>query len=635
MPTIATYSPTGDPYIDGILSGVKWGTTSLTFSFPTDASFYGSNYGWGEPSNNFKAFNPTQQAAVRTILQSYSAVANLTFTEVTESSTQHGDLRYAESDTPSTAWAYYPSTADEGGDVWANNSKHWYDNPVKGNYAWLTMIHETGHAMGLKHPQDVSGAFGAMPLDHDSLEYSVMSYRSYIGGPTTGYTNGSTSYPQTLMMYDIAALQTLYGANYNTNSGDTVYTWSATTGQMYLNGVGQGAPAGNKIFMTIWDGGGNDTYDLSNYTTNVTVNLQPGQWTTTSATQLAALGSGHYAAGNIANSLLFNNNTASLIENAVGGSGNDTLIGNVADNHLTGGAGNDTLDGVAGSNTAVYSGASTDYSWVQNADGSWTVTDLGSGFSEGIDTLMNIQTLKFNDTVVSLDGTPVINHAPQATDDVAATTQNTAVDIDVLANDVDPDGDVLSISGTPTALHGTVTVNSDQTLHYVPVADYYGSDTISYMVTDGALDATGQVAVTVSSPNQQPIAQDDAYSISKNKTLVVSVPGVLANDTDPDGNALSAVLVSETSHGTLTFNSDGTFIYKPIKNFVGIDSFTYQDTDGLAFSDIATVTIEVGSTGHQKGGAAALDVAVHDQMLGPGNWHDYQQYLHHADFLLT
>ena len=284
MPTVSTYNPTGDAYVDGVLVGMKWATTSLTFSFPTDASFYGSSYGYGEPTSNFKAFTTTQQTAVRTDLQMYSAVSNLTFTEVSETSSQHGDLRYAESDAPSTAWGYYPSMSAEGGDVWFNNSSHWYDSPLKGNYAWLTTIHETGHALGLKHPQDVMGAFGAMPLDHDSLEYSVMSYRSYVGGSTSGYTNASDSYPQTLMMYDIAAIQVLYGANYTTNGGDTVYSWNPTTGQEYINGVGQGAPVGNKIFMTLWDGGGNDTYDFSSYTSNLTVNLQPGAWTITSGT---------------------------------------------------------------------------------------------------------------------------------------------------------------------------------------------------------------------------------------------------------------------------------------------------------------------------------------------------------------
>ncbi len=116
----------------------------------------------------------------------------------------------------------------------------------------------------------MKGSFGIEPLDHDSLEYSVMSYRSYIGASTTGgYTNGSTSYPQTLMMLDIAAVQDMYGADFTTNGGDTVNKWSPTTGEMFVNGVGQGAPAGNKIFMTLWDGGGHDTYDFSNYTTNL------------------------------------------------------------------------------------------------------------------------------------------------------------------------------------------------------------------------------------------------------------------------------------------------------------------------------------------------------------------------------
>ena len=90
-------------------------------------------------------------------------MANLTFTEVTETSSVHGDLRYAESDAPATAWAYYPSTSPLGGDVWLNNSKNYYDNPLMGTYGFQTILHETGHAMGLKHPQDAKGSFAAMP----------------------------------------------------------------------------------------------------------------------------------------------------------------------------------------------------------------------------------------------------------------------------------------------------------------------------------------------------------------------------------------------------------------------------------------------------------------------------------------
>src|SRR5262249_34507893 len=154
----------------------------------------------------------------------------------------------------------------------------------------------------------------------------------------------STSYPQTLMMLDIAALQQMYGANYNTNAGDSVYKWDPSSGVMSINGVNQIAPGGNKIFMTVWDGGGNDTYDFSNYSSGVKVDLTPGGWTTTSTTQLAALGSGKVAIGNIANALLYKDNVASLIENVIGSSGNDTILGNTANNKITGGKGNDSID---------------------------------------------------------------------------------------------------------------------------------------------------------------------------------------------------------------------------------------------------------------------------------------------------
>ena len=400
MTATASVSSTGNSYVDGILTGTKWATSSLTFSFPAQASYYGSNYGNGEPSNNFKAFTPVQQAAVKSILAMYSAVANLNFTEVTETSSQHGVLRFAETDKYKTGFTYYPYTSESGGDAWFGNSSHYFDSPVKGTYAWMTFIHETGHSLGLKHPQDTIGSFGRMPSDRDSIEYTVMSYRSYIGASTSYYTNAYGSYPQTLMMYDIAAVQALYGANYTTNGGDTIYRWNPNTGEMSVNGTGQGAPATNTVFMTLWDGGGNDTYDFSAYTADLKVSLQPGEWTSLASAQLANLGNGHYATGNIANALLYKGNPASLIENAIGGSGNDILKGNAANNTLTGGGGNDSIDGQGGVNTAVYSGNASDYQDVQNADGSWTVTDLRAGSPDGTDTLRNIEFLRFKDSTV-------------------------------------------------------------------------------------------------------------------------------------------------------------------------------------------------------------------------------------------
>jgi serralysin len=115
----------------------------------------------------------------------------------------------------------------------------------------------------------------------------------------------------------------------------------------------------NRVFLTLWDGGGRDTYDFSNYTTGVSANLAPGGYVALGMVQRAYLGDGHYARGNIFNALQFQGDGRSLIENAVGGSGNDKLTGNAAANTLKGGAGKDVLDGLTGKD-ALYGGSGAD-----------------------------------------------------------------------------------------------------------------------------------------------------------------------------------------------------------------------------------------------------------------------------------
>ena len=346
MPDVAGVPATNNQDINGVLTGVRWAAGGLTYSFPTDASFYE----YGQPWSDFAPLNNAQQTAVSAILSLYASFANLNFAQTTETASNHGDLRFAMSSGASpTAYAYYPSTDPSGGDSWYGPFGS-YDSPIKASYAFLTFIHEIGHALGLKHGHETD-VYGAMTFAHNSMEYSVMTYRSYTGASVNGgYTNETWGFAQTPMMYDIAALQYMYGANYGSNAGNTVYSWSSSTGEQFVNGVGQGAPGDNRIFMTLWDGGGNDTYDFSNYSTNLIVDLRPGGWTTTSSTQLAKLhfNGSQTADGNIANALLYNNNPLSLIENAIGGSGDDDIVGNVANNILMGGAGNDGLWGDIG-----------------------------------------------------------------------------------------------------------------------------------------------------------------------------------------------------------------------------------------------------------------------------------------------
>jgi Ca2+-binding RTX toxin-like protein len=204
----------------------------------------------------------------------------------------------------------------------------------------------------------------------------------------------------------------MYGADFTTNSGNTTYRWDANTGQTFIDGVGQGAPGANRVFLTLWDGGGVDTYDFSNYGTNLQVDLSPGGWSLISSVQQANLGNGNPARGNVFNALQHNGDARSLIENASGGTGHDTIGGNVAANHLTGGvgndrligrAGNDTLDGGAGTDTAVYSGARGQYNLSKNQNGSVTVADLRGGAPDGTDIAWNMELYEFTDGVFTLD----------------------------------------------------------------------------------------------------------------------------------------------------------------------------------------------------------------------------------------
>ncbi|HKS37549.1 MAG TPA: tandem-95 repeat protein, partial [Verrucomicrobiae bacterium] len=185
------------------------------------------------------------------------------------------------------------------------------------------------------------------------------------------------------------------------------------------------------------------------------------------------------------------------------------------------------------------------------------------------------------------------NDPPIAVNDSTNTLEDTSVTINVLANDSDPEGSPLTIAAANTT-NGVVNVTGTN-LVFLPATNFTGAVTLGYTVSDGTNTASASVFVTVGPVNDPPVAANDNYSAAPETLLTIPAPGVLTNDTDVEGNALTAALVSTATQGSLTLNADGSFTYLPAINYVGPDSFTYRANDGSANSAIATVNITVTS----------------------------------------
>ena len=221
------------------------------------------------------------------------------------------------------------------GDVYVNLHYNSFTDVAPGTYEFLTIMHEMGHAVGLSHPGEYAAGEGetiTFATDalfvQDTLQYTVMSYFS----ETFSGADFDGTFPDTLMLYDIRALQQIYGVNYATRSGDTTYGFNANDTTFGFNfslaGTVYDFTSNTDPVLCIWDGGGIDTIDCSGFSDDQTISLLSGTFS-----DIGGL------TGNVSIAL------GAVIENAVGGSGSDTIIGNVSANILDGGAGEDTLAG--------------------------------------------------------------------------------------------------------------------------------------------------------------------------------------------------------------------------------------------------------------------------------------------------
>ncbi len=202
------------------------------------------------------------------------------------------------------------------------------------------------------------------------------------------------------------------------------------------------------------------------------------------------------------------------------------------------------------------------------------------------------------------------NTPPLVTTEIMSALEEQNVNGNVLSNDSDSENDPLSLSPLPVKfpLNGDVSLSRNGNFSYLPKPNFYGTDSFVYEVQDGQGGITqGTVNITIDNVNDAPVAAPDSFSTAEDQTLTINASGLLANDSDIDGDTLQVnpLPITNAGNGTLILQSDGGFTYTPNLNFVGNDFFIYQVTDPLGLSSNARVDIIVGQ-------ANAAPIAVND-----------------------
>jgi hypothetical protein len=191
-----------------------------------------------------------------------------------------------------------------------------------------------------------------------------------------------------------------------------------------------------------------------------------------------------------------------------------------------------------------------------------------------------------------------VNDAPVALNDSYEINEDTLLNVGapgVFGNDTDIEGDDLSIILIGNVENGTLVLYSNGSFSYLPTLNFNGQDSFTYIVNDGTDNSSIATAkITINPVNDPPVSFDDSYIVDEDETLeVLTAAGVLANDTDIEGDMLSAILIGDVADGILTLNENGSFTYSPDANFNGVDGFTYIANDGLDNSTVAKVSIVV------------------------------------------
>ena len=621
-----SYAPEADnSIINTLLYGIKWETSNigtainLTYSFPYTTSStanWTSDYYYlnGEPYFTTSGLSSTQIIAAISAMQSWANVANITFTEVVENGDEVGDIRFAFSSAVEDAWgwSYLPNEYAFAGDIWISPDND-SDFSV-GSYNYMALIHELGHSLGLKHP----GYYGEgdeapfLPYSTDNKQYSVMSYhdafgnRMYENQPYYRYmwADEGTGYyvvpeAKTPMVYDILAMQYLYGANMSYHNTDDTYLFDENT-----------AP----FLMTIWDGGGNDTISVVGSVNSSIIDLNEGAYSVIQTSRFR----GYDTISDKYVDNMYNLGIAygAIIENAIGGEVNDTLTGNQVDNILEGRGGDDTIDGGAGNDT-MDGGDGNDTASYQSSTAGVTVNlttiTAQNTIGAGTDTLTNIENLtgsKYNDILsgnsennilnggAGVDTISYKNSTAGVTVNLATiTAQNTVgAGTDTLANFENLTGsdynDILTGNSSNNVLEGGL---GNDTLN-----GSTGIDTVTYE------SSTAGVVVNLS----KTIAQDTIGAGTDIITAFENITGTNYNDI-LTGNSSANTINGNGGNDTL----DGGAGNDVLNGGTGIDTVSYQ-------SSTAGVTVNLTTIVAQNTIGAGTDTLTNFENLTGSNHND-------------
>lgn len=308
------------------------GNLELTYTFDLSKIL-----GTEDASPNATPFSNAQQDAARNVLHEYENLAQLKFRELAAGSTEKANFTFTNVSSLGSAAGEASTHQASNGDfskvvVRIDASDKHYTEVAVGQDGYETLLHEIGHSLGLKHPRSYgSGGQGSelpfLATDKDNTQFTMMSYNSPThiveDGTDLNKMSGSVS-AKTPLLYDIAAIQKLYGANVNYNANDTIYRWEKNIDPR----------------MSIWDGGGVDTIDVSNQTQKQVIDLRAGEFSSLGAATLLYSDNStklYPAKNNV--SIAYD----TIIENAIGSNQDDKIIGNSVANQLTGSLGKDSF----------------------------------------------------------------------------------------------------------------------------------------------------------------------------------------------------------------------------------------------------------------------------------------------------